>query len=42
MQDTESIINRDKSEAWVCLWHKQYWEEKDGKKIAPITSTILK
>jgi uncharacterized protein YcfL len=32
MQDTESIINIDKSEAWVCLWYKQYWEGNDGKK----------
>ncbi|RZL44003.1 MAG: hypothetical protein EOP00_21830 [Pedobacter sp.] len=32
MEDRESVINKDKSKAWVSLWYKQYWEDKTGKK----------
>jgi hypothetical protein len=32
MDDWESVIAKDKSEEWVTLWYKQYWETTDGVK----------
>jgi hypothetical protein len=32
MQDWESVIAKDKSEEWVTLWYKEYWETTAGLK----------
>lgn len=31
-QDWRSVINKDKSEEWVSVWFRQYWEDQQGKK----------
>ena len=30
MEDWESVISKDKTEEWVTLWYKQYWETTAG------------